>query len=165
MEGWQDVLTEPVSRLVMIRIGVAFLFMISAALGADRSDIDFAAAESLPQPVWDALSKGNSHAVETRLNPFYLQGDFDGDGRRDAAVLVKEKVSGKHGIAFVFNDGKVKIAGAGKDYGDGDNLDWMDAWHVERGIRGDAIMAMKVESGGGLIAWDHGRFLWSQAGD
>ena len=36
-----------------------------------------------------------------RMNPFYLEGDFNGDGALDVAVLIKERGTGKHGIAVV----------------------------------------------------------------
>lgn len=162
------------------RLLIFLAVMAVGALAASRVDIDFAAASSLPPEVWDALSKGNAYAVETRINPFYLQGDFDGDGRRDTAVLVQERTSGKHGAAIVFKGGKVRIIGAGKDIGDGtDSLEWMDAWYVygkgrvEQGateeapptLKGDGLMAIKTESASGLVWWDGRRFRFYQQGD
>jgi hypothetical protein len=37
------------------------------------------------------------------LNPFYLRGDFNGDGKPDVAILVKNKTPGKLGIAICHN--------------------------------------------------------------
>jgi hypothetical protein len=147
---------------------------------AQRADVDFAVAASLPPDVWDALADANRYDVASTINPYYLQGDFDGDGYRDTAVLVKERATGRTGAAIVFKGGKVRIIGAGQDVGDGTtDLDWMDAWYVERKgkveqgaseeappkLNGDAIMAIKTESASGLIYWNGKRFRWYQQGD
>lgn len=164
----------------LVALGLSAALLTANGLAAEQGDVDFVVGSSLPPDVWEALSKGNAYAVEARINPFYLQGDFDGDGWRDTAVLVKERASGKHGAALVFKGGKVRIVGAGKDMGDGTkDLDWMDAWYVEpKGkvqqgatdeappkLKGDAIMAIKTESASGLIYWNGARFRWYQQGD
>lgn len=165
----------------MIARALAFLLLSAAvSFAAERDDIDFVTAASLPPDVWEALTQGNSYAILSTINPFYLQGDFDGDGFRDTAVLVQERASGKKGAAIVFTGGKVRIVGAGQDIGDGTtDLNWMDAWYVEpKGkvaqgttpetpptMKGDGIMAIKTESGSGLIWWDGKRFNWYQQGD
>jgi hypothetical protein len=50
----------------------------------------------------------------------------------DVAVLVKERSTGKLGIAIVHSPtGKVTILGAGIDIGNGgDDFEWMDSWQV-----------------------------------
>lgn len=93
------------------------------------------------------------------MNPSYLDGDFDGDGGMDTAVLVKERWTRKIGIAVVHGPtGKVIILGAGIGIGTGgDDFEWMDSWQVysrtcaghaegETGIphlRGDAVLVEK----------------------
>jgi len=115
------------------------------------------------------------------VNPFYLEGDFNGDGAMDAAVLIKERATGKHGIAVVHDTtGKVTILGAGISIGTGgDDFDCMDSWQVYsktraahaagetsvRHLRGDALLVEKSESGSALIYWNGKRYLWSQQGD
>lgn len=149
---------------------------------AGPGDLDFATGASLPPPVVEALTtfkQTAKYALTARVNPFYLQGDFDGDGKSDTAVLVVEKVSGKHGIAFILHEG-IEIVGAGETIGNGgDELSWMDAWYVydngrvEQGafdeapprLRGDAVMAIKTESASGLIYWNGSGFAWYQQGD
>ena len=95
------------------------------------------------------------------VNPCVLFGDFDGDGRTDVASLVRERTSGKVGIAVAIQGGKVHVLGAGNELGNGgDDFGWLDHWYtftkgpVERGagdgapptLRGDAIHVEKSES-------------------
>jgi len=116
-----------------------------------------------------------------RMNPFYLEGDFNGDGALDVAVLIKERGTGKHGIAVVHGTiGKITILGAGIGIGNGgDDFDWMDSWqvysktHAAHGagetsvphLRGDALLVEKSESASALIYWNGEWYLWSQQGD
>jgi FG-GAP repeat len=61
------------------------------------------------------------------MNPSYLEGDFNGDGKTDVAVSNKERASGKLGIVIVHGaTGKVPILGAGIGNG-GDDFEWMDS--------------------------------------
>jgi len=111
------------------------------------------------------------------LTPFYLAGDFNGDGKPDIAVLVKNKRSGKRGIAFCHGGkGEVFIVGAGKPLGNGgDDFDWVDTWRVQSKRsasntatateRAEAVLVEKSESGGGLIYWDGKKYRWKQQGD
>jgi hypothetical protein len=107
------------------------------------------------------------------LNPFYLQGDFNGDGKPDAAILVKNKVSSKVGIAICHaGKNEVFVVGAGTTAGNGgDDFSWMDVWQVYSKARarpkliGDALLVEKSESGGGLIYWDGKTYKWQQRGD
>src|SRR4051812_38794620 len=39
--------------------------------------------------------------IDTKINPFFLTGDFDGDGRLDIAVRVREKKSKKIGLVVL----------------------------------------------------------------
>ena len=159
---------------MILRTAFCIYLFSASAMSDDRSDIGFAEAESLPPEVWEALANEKDLAVETRLNPFYLQGDFDGDSRRDTAVLVKRKDGGKAGVALVLGRGRVAIAGAGNSVGNGgDDFGWVDAWRVERqGVlpeglkaKGDALLVMKTESGGGQLWWDGKALRWHQQGD
>jgi len=106
-----------------------------------------------------------------RDNPCHLAGDFDGDGRQDLALMVREK-SGKQrkGIAVITAKGAIAIAGAGTRAGaGGDDFVWMDAWRVEPkagpNAKADAIVVEKTESASGLLAWKSGRLVWRQLGD
>ena len=58
------------------------------------------------------------------LHPSYLEADFDGDKKQDVAVLIRNKSSGKIGIAVVLRDKGITILGAGTPFGNGgDNFD------------------------------------------
>jgi hypothetical protein len=115
------------------------------------------------------------------LNPSYLSADFDGDGKVDVAVLVKQRSTGKLGIAIVDDaTNKVAILGAGIPISNGgDDFEWMDSWQVyskgraahaegETGtprLRGDALLVSKTEAASALIYWNGKRYVWLQQGD
>lgn len=142
------------------------------------------AIRNVPDAVKKALtngSPGKEYDVSSHMNPFYLEGDFNGDGKRDVAVLVKERATGKLGIAIVHGTtAKVTILGAGIGIGNGgDDFEWMDSWQVYSKtraahasgetsvprLRGDALLVEKSEAASALIYWNGKRYLWSQQGD
>ncbi len=164
-----------------LRMALAVMFLASGtALAAGSGDLDYVLAASLPPGIADAFAGKPRYVFEARLNPFYLHGDFDGDGWRDTVILLKEKATGKSGYGFVLKRGRVAVVGAGTPIdGMGDDFSALDAWHVEpRGkvlqgasdesppkIKGDALMVIKTESASGLIYWNGKRFRWYQQGD
>jgi hypothetical protein len=99
----------------------------------------------------------------------------------DTAVLVKERSTGKLGIAIVQGPtGKVTILGAGIGIGNGgDDFEWMDSWQVYSKtraahaagessvpyLRSDALLVEKSEAASALIYWNGKRYVWSQQGD
>ena len=138
----------------------------------------------VPDAIKKALtngSGGNKYDLFFRVDPSYLEGDFNGDGKMDTAVLVKERSTGKVGIAIVNGTiGKVTILGAGVGIGNGgDDFKWMDSWKVHSKtcaahapgeasvphLRGDALLVEKSEVAGALIYWNGKKYLWSQLGD
>jgi hypothetical protein len=142
------------------------------------------AIRDVPDVVKKALtnaSPGKQYDLSFRINPSYLEGDFNGDRKMDVAVLVKEGSTGKLGIAIVDGTtGKVTILGAGIGIGNGgDDFEWMGSWQVysktraahasgETGIprlRGDALLVEKSEAASALIYWNGKRYVWSQRGD
>lgn len=124
-------------------------------------------------------SAGKNYDFSFRINPPYLEGDFNGDGKMDVAVLVKERSTGKVGVAIVSGTtSKVTILGAGTSIGNGgDDFEWMDSWQVysktraavsETSVphfRGDALLVEKSEAASALIYWNGKRYVWSQQGD
>ena len=70
---------------------------------------------NVPDKVKKALTNGSTgkkYDFSFHMNQSYLEGDFNGDGKMDAAVLIKERSTGKLGIAIVDGPtGKVTILG------------------------------------------------------
>ena len=139
---------------------------------------------SLPEWVDAAIARAGldrTLAVDARLNPFILRGDFDGDGRADAAVLVADKASAKKGIAIVHRGtNRVFVVGAGRaNSNGGDDFSWMDAWTIfEKGpvrrgatkatppvLKGDALLVAKSEAADAILWWDGATYRWYQQGD
>ena len=128
------------------------------------------AIRDVPDAVKKALTNGaprKKYDLSFRINPSYLEGDFNGDGKMDVAVLVKERSTGKLGIAIVHGTTeKVTILGGGIGIGNGgDDFEWMDSWQVYSKtravhasvetsvprLRGDALLIEKSEAASALI--------------
>jgi uncharacterized protein DUF4395 len=120
------------------------------------------------------------YEMDAHLNPFCQRADFDGDGKADFAVFVRERSSGKIGIAFIHrNDAKMYIVGAGKPGVHGDDYSWIDAWIVyDKGVvfqgaeegappklRGDGLLIFKTESASAILWWNGREYRWYQQGD
>jgi hypothetical protein len=149
-----------------------------------RSSPSPGAIRDVPDAVKRALtngSQGKEYNLSFRMNPSYLAGDFNGDGKMDVAVFVQERSTGKLGIAIVHGTtGKMTILGAGIGIGNGgDDFEWMDSWQVcsktraahaadETSVprlRSDALLVEKSETASALIYWNGKRYVWSQQGD
>jgi hypothetical protein len=132
-------------------------------------------------PSWAAPILGeqrfaSTYALSTRITPYFLQGDFNGDGRLDVAVLIERKATAQQGVA-ILHAGSTNpiVVGAGREIGNGGaDFSWLDAWSIEardtRGKnaptqRGDALLVQKLESASGLIYWDVAAYRWRQQGD
>jgi hypothetical protein len=123
-------------------------------------------------------SLAKKYELSYRMNPSYLRGDFTGDGKIDVAVLVKERSTGKIGIAIINGtNNKVTILGAETAIGNGgDDFEWMDSWEIYSKdriasetsvpkLRGDALLVSKSEAASALIYWNGKRYVWRQQGD
>ena len=147
-----------------------------------------AAAQPLPLvdqlPVWAAkpwaaASAVNGLDISGSVNPFYQRGDFDGDGRADLAILVRDKTTGKIGILMLHRAGKPVLLGAGRPFENGgDDFAWIDQWSVDDGgdpapsrstrsarEPADALWVAKEGAASALIRYRNGKYVWRQQGD
>ena len=142
-------------------------------------------ATAHPQDVPDegnrAITNGllkKDYELSFPVKPFYVRGDFNGDGKADTAVIVKQRSTGKLGIAIIHGvTDKVAVLGAGMAIGNGgDDFEWMDSWEVyskDRSaagktvpkLHGDALLVSKSEAASALIHWNGKRYVWMQLGD
>jgi hypothetical protein len=117
------------------------------------------------------LSANYSIALDA-INPFYLEGDFDGDGRPDFVTTLKPNKAdaGPENVVFL-GDGTVRWLSqdTGKDY---PGPSWYVVFRNEKitqspfedegrkvpKLRGDAIMMVTPESSSALIFWSGKRF-------
>jgi hypothetical protein len=121
---------------------------------------------------------GPSYTISTKVKPFYLRGDFDGDGKSDYAVLVQR--SGQQGFVICrASSGKPILLGAGASFHKMRDLNFND-WQiharmkpVEEGVEagrpptllGDAILIEWDESASAIVYWNSKQFVWYQQGD
>ncbi|MFC1559202.1 hypothetical protein ACFL39_01290 [Gemmatimonadota bacterium] len=71
------------------------------------------------------------------MNPFYLRGDFNGDGENDVAVWVRDAASETPGVLIIHSTlDTIYVYGAGRPRPPGNSPDytrvWVDAWRVIR---------------------------------
>ena len=136
-----------------------------------------AAGDTLPwnvprvlEPVISTSSFKAAYEIGTWLNPFYLRGDFDGDGLPDYALLVIHRGDGKKGIV-VWLSSRAKsglaVVGAGTEFGAGgghsDNWDFFDAWQVYEKRTAGQVAGQGQRPKGEAIWLDHSgpwRTMW-----
>jgi len=143
--------------------------------------------ENIPEEIVSAIALpgfDQNYEISAAINPFYLRGDFDGDGKTDYAVWIESKKSHKSGVAVWLSSRKnFIILGAGTPFRFAGSTDTdfadLDVWRVfgkhavESGVEsgpppkliGEAILLGKSESENGLIYWTGKSFRWYQQGD
>src|SRR6266496_3013098 len=85
---------------------------------------------NIPPAISDCLSRESVLAIRSDINPFYVSGDFDGDGKLDYAVQVTEVKSSKKGILVCLSSVRSpQVIGAGHKFVWDDSLRF-DAWYV-----------------------------------
>ena len=110
---------------------------------------------------------GTRFELAQTMEPSFLVGDFNGDGRSDVALLIRQKATGKIGIAILESTkNNFKILGAGKSFGNGgDDFSWMDVWSIRHPGKADRLYVAKSEAAGAVIYWDGSKYKWLQEGD
>jgi len=168
---------------IRLFVSLLILLVIGRAAGRARG----VQPESIPLDVSEAVESrpfAETYKLDGRMNPFYLRGDFDGDGKTDYALWIKAKTGGATGIAiWLSSRRKFIILGAGVPFqfsgSTQSNFDGLNVWRVygkravEEGedggtpptLVGEAIWVGTSGIAGGLIYWDGKSFKWYQQGD
>ena len=112
------------------------------------------------------------------IKPCEIKGDFDGDGKKDLAVLVQNS-RGQKGIEIWLHKKTIQL-GAGQPFGNGGlNFDWMDHWELRhqksepvltkknqgRAVVADSLFVEQSHAASAIIRWDGTQFEWIQQGD
>jgi hypothetical protein len=152
----------------------AVLFLVSATAYAQTNGA-FVDEYNVPTALQKCMqSKAVSDLQMTnRVNPFFLRGDFDGDGKLDYAVLVTQRTTGKQGIVICVTGRSIPaVISAGRSLGEpnDDDLRGYDAWKVDDRQQPvvspprEAILVIAKESASAVIYWDGKQFRWKQLG-
>ena len=91
-----------------------------------------------------------NYKIDSRLQPAYLEEDFNGDGHLDVAFPISETKNDKKGFAVVHGKTfEVFILGAGKMFKNAldDNQDYIDLWRINRKKENDP--GVEEETGNG----------------
>lgn len=154
----------------------------------DFSKTEFYIQERLPEwflkmKLLDGLKIHKEYELDNRLNPLYLEADFNGDGNIDIAIPIKQKKTDKVGFAIIHGQtNEIFIIGAGTEVKNGlsDNMSYIDIWKVNReknnepGLdeNGDvdkngplilmnpSMQVEKSEVGGGQIYWNGTEYIY-----
>jgi hypothetical protein len=130
------------------------------------------------------------YQLSDEVNPFYLRGDLDGDGKPDYAILVMAKNTnrrfivicrtGSKDIEILTGRDKSAIFDATRPVPSKENFNWIDAWQIaprqdlEKNelneetpppMKGEGILAEKTESASVIIYWTGKTYHWYQAAD
>lgn len=154
---------------------------VFTAIGAQSRG---ATSDTVPAWLTGALQKSSfakQYELAKWIKPIIQNGDFNGDGVGDVALLIVEKSTKRKGVLIVHGKtGRLDFLGAGHKLGNGgDDFAWMDKWEVYKKNRirrsvnetppptmvGDGLLLTKSEAASGLVYWDGKRYQWYQQGD
>jgi hypothetical protein len=164
---------------------IVLLLLCSIGVQAQRGKLIANPVRNIPRWVRTEFANRNlddRYNIIFELFPYTLQGDFNGDGRRDVAIQIQDKRSGKNGIA-IFHGKRtqvistpITILGAGNDLGKaGTNFQWANLWNITKhrdiaqlfgknrpdDIAGDVITIAKRDSVSGMIYWDGRKYTYT----
>lgn len=97
------------------------------------------------KPILDKLP---TLIIHSSINPFYLKGDFDGNGKQDIAIWIKDTLTNKVGILFCMESQASPIlVGAGEEVDGVDDFWWAGAWRTESSGTAprDTLILKKIE--------------------
>jgi len=169
---------------IIFSLVLAFLIpslVYSDTPGCSDRDSEFSNRSSAPEKLWALIKEAGLQEDYTLgicgLNPWYLMGDFNGNGQYDFALLLRQRTKENDAkLAVIWESGKV-------DFLERDGkLQYprIEAWHVypkyekvllgaEEGIppvlEGDGIMIYKLELSSSLVYWNGTHFTYYWQGD
>jgi hypothetical protein len=128
---------------------------------------------SVPDSIWSVAAQAGLDSVYaismSMQSPPYITGDLDGDGVREAAVMVEQRATGKLGVAVINRvTRKVTLLAAGSGSAGPDDLDGMNEWdwffkgttptivnpyRPDAPLIGDALWIERNHSTGGFYIW------------
>ncbi len=137
---------------------------------------------------FNEVNKQQTYELSDFVNPFYFEEDFNGDGKLDVALLIKNIKTTETGILIIHGSTKDHfIFGAGTNTEDWPNTySWMDVWKIFRGSKtheltyldnGDidgsieisiaypSLEIIKTEAASGLLYWNGNEYKWAQQSD
>jgi hypothetical protein len=143
-------------------------------------DVSSNAEADVPDSIWSVAAQAgldSVYAISMSMQaPPYITGDFDGDGVRDAAVLVERRATGKLGIAVINRiTRKVTVLAAGSGSAGPDDLDGLKEWdwyfkgttptivnpyRPNASLIGDALWIARNDSTGGFYIWTGSSFTY-----
>ncbi|MFT5617799.1 MAG: hypothetical protein ACI85I_001025 [Arenicella sp.] len=122
-----------------------------------------------------------AYSFDNRMNPLYLEGDFDSDGLIDVAFPISKSKSDKKGFAIIHRkDFSIHIIGAGNNIKEGfsDDLAYSDIWNISREEKlvssdvenpensktyfpkGNSLKIEMSEIGGGTFFWNGKEYVY-----
>lgn len=169
--------TSPTDQPVIIRDTIRVVeHQVDTVYIEQKEDDAYYIQERLPfwineTGLLNGLIFQEKYKYDNRLNPLYLEADFNGDQRIDIAIPIEEIKTGKKGIAVIHGGtNTVHIIGAGTMYKNGvdDDISWYDIWLVNRNrinppgvdgtenllLKNPSIQVEKSEIGGGQLFWN-----------
>jgi len=166
----------------LVRALSILLILISNCVFGQKFLTENEIKENLPEwflkdNLLNGLIVNKDYIFDNRLDPIYIEADFNGDGNIDIAIPIKQIKGGKVGFAiFHGHTNEIYIIGAGIEIKNGlsDNMNYIDIWKVNRekineagleentrkGEKGELILEYpslqieKSEVGGGQIYWN-----------
>lgn len=153
--------------------------MITLLGGGQQQNVNLYAIPEAVELCFEKNHLYDLYAISDHINPFYLRGDFNGDGKADYAVLTREKSTEKKGIVICHSSThSIYVLGAGKPLKRSDGYEYVDfrfdAWRVfgkqkvwkgqaegpPPQLLGEAILIIWEEAGSGLIYWTGSNYAW-----
>ena len=150
-------------------------------LDCEGTYMEFANQSSAPRRLWDVFNQsGIRDEYEPdvcRLNPWYLMGDFNADGRYDFVVMMRSRTEPDVSrLAVLWDSGAIEWL----DIDDQLKYPGPDAWSIYPSYKevhlgaaggeppvliGDGIVTHKLEASSSLVYWNGTRFVYYWQGD